>query len=323
MSNTNLYIPELGDDFIDYRQQIWGNSYTWSWERPITQVKYLVIHHTVTSHDATPDDIALLHKARGWGGIGYHFLITKDGKVWYVGDIGTARANVLNMNEKVIGISLIGDFTQYLPSDQQIMSAHKLCQFLIDVPSVPVNNWDQVVGHKELQATQCPGSSWDKSQSGDMYWRIKTGTPYTPPPEVEQQEVYKIVYKGEELGRYDYNPTDKITDLTNKLKITTDDLSQKVLEVAEYQSALLQQEQDNAELLTQNTLLRTERDDALVDVARQTKLTAGLEQEVERLRSQIATLEQKIKNLESDSPLSAYGGWQLISLGIKKLTQRT
>lgn len=62
--NTPLTIPDA--KFMDYRDKIWGDSYNWSWNRPLSQVQYLVIHHTVTSHDATPDDIALLHKARGW-----------------------------------------------------------------------------------------------------------------------------------------------------------------------------------------------------------------------------------------------------------------
>ncbi len=118
--------------YVDYRDPIWGDSYNWSWNRPLSQVQYLVIHHTVTSHEATPDDIALLHKARGWAGIGYHFVITKDGTVYYVGDIGTARANVADMNEKVIGITMVGDFTKYDPTDAQIKSAHFLCKYFIE-----------------------------------------------------------------------------------------------------------------------------------------------------------------------------------------------
>lgn len=186
MSNTPLFIPSLGNKFVDYRQPILGDSFNWSWNRPITQVDYLVYHHSVTSHDATPDDIALLHKARGWGGIGYHFVITKDGTVWYVGDIGTARANVLDKNEKVIGICMIGDFTKHLPSDEQINSAHILGSFLIGLASISnVKSWDNVVGHKDLQATACPGSSWN-GQLGGMMDRIQKNIPYTPPVTPEE-----------------------------------------------------------------------------------------------------------------------------------------
>lgn len=186
MANTPLHIPKLIErgKWHDYREKIWGDSFNWSWNRKPSEVKYLVIHHTVTSHDATPDDIALLHKARGWAGVGYHFIIDKAGVVHYVGDVGTARANVLDMNEKVIGISLIGDFTKHLPSDEQILSAHDLCAWFLEQKAVWPNfkSWEEnVVGHKELQATQCPGNDWRETASS-LYNRIKGRIPYTPQP---------------------------------------------------------------------------------------------------------------------------------------------
>lgn len=164
----------------DYRDEIYGNSYTWSWERPTSQLQGILIHHSVTKHEATPDDIGLLHKARGWAGVGYHFIINKAGIVYYVGDISTARAHVLNKNEKFLGICLIGDFTKHLPSDDQIISAHDLVKFfLTQVPSIPtLNNWNQLGGHKDHQATACPGISW----SSDMRNRIVNRLPYTPAP---------------------------------------------------------------------------------------------------------------------------------------------
>lgn len=204
MSKTNLHIPELKDKFVDYRDPIWGDSYNWSWNRSSEEIKYLVIHHSVTNHEATPDDIALIHKNKGWGGIGYHFVITKDGMVYYVGDIGTARANVADMNEKVIGICMVGDFTRHLPSDEQIASTHLLCKFfLFSAPSIPnVKDWNDVVGHKELSSTACPGSSWDKTQDGDMWWRVKTGTPYAPQPEEEVSEEVTTNGQAQEIKAY-------------------------------------------------------------------------------------------------------------------------
>lgn len=230
MANNPLTISTLGDKFVDYRDPIWGDSYNWSWNRQFSEVEYLVIHHTVTAHDATPDDIALLHKARGWGGIGYHFLIAKDGTVYYVGDIGTARANVLDMNEKVVGISMIGDFTQYLPTDEQIISCHKLCAYLLESGLFPnCKTWDKVVGHKELQATSCPGSSWDKTQSGDMWWRIKTGTQYTPitPPATQPVTNYEALWNQSKTEFANYKnevkpKLDLLGDLLLALNTTTE-----------------------------------------------------------------------------------------------------
>lgn len=166
MSKTDLNIPSLAEKFIDLRSVIPGDNYNWSWIRPLSQVNYLAIHHSAGPDTQTPDEIANYHiNSNGWGGIGYHFLISKDGSVYYVGDISTARANVANLNEQVIGICLIGNFTQgKLPTDEQYLSAHNLCEFFINnYPDLSnVTSWEAVKGHKELpgQATTCPGDNW-------------------------------------------------------------------------------------------------------------------------------------------------------------------
>src|SRR3990167_3858378 len=191
MSNINLNVPQLGNRFYDYRKDCWGDSYNWDFQRSLTQVGYLVIHHSVTNPTGKDgkrqvDEIGEIHKSRGFSGFGYHFVISTDGIVWYVGDIGTGRANVANHNEAGIGICLVGDFTKHLPTDIQINSAHDLCDFfLFHYPSLKnVNDWDDVIGHKDAaqiwndgsNKTACPGSSWPN----DMKWRITTNTVYTP-----------------------------------------------------------------------------------------------------------------------------------------------
>lgn len=231
MADTPLHIPWLvqNNKWNDYRQEIWGDSFNWDFDRTPDQVQYLVIHHTVTKHEATPQDIALLHKARGWKGIGYHFVITKDGVVHYVGDVSMARANVLNMNEKVIGIALIGDFTKHNPSDEQIISAHELCKFFLfsAPPWQNLNGWEDVVGHKELQATQCPGTNW-KGPSDSTYNRIKDRIPYstqeqpiTTPTEQTKPESTEL----EALRREVVELKNTITQLEKKLYLAKDDLN--------------------------------------------------------------------------------------------------
>lgn len=262
MADTPLTIPTLIErgKWNDYRDEIWGDSYNWSWNRTPQEVKYVVIHHSVTEHEATPDYIASLHKARGWLGVGYHFIITKDGMVWYVGDVGTARANVLDMNEQVIGICLIGDFTQYNPSDDQILSAHDLCKFFITNSGVWPNlvSWDNVVGHKELQSTACPGTSW-KGPSDSMYERIKNRIPYTPV--VVEEDNYQVVYKGQVLATYERNPQTIIEEKDKEVKSLKETVSQEIQNNASLQSALSLQEKDNAELLASLRTVEKERDD--------------------------------------------------------------
>lgn len=190
MARIDLSIPNLGSKFSDLRDTIQGDSFNWSWVRTLSQVKFLAIHHTAGPDTQTPDQIAAFHiNSNGWGGIGYHFLINSEGVVFYVGDISTARANVANLNDQVIGICLIGNFTEgRVPTNEQFDSANKLCDFFINsYPDlVNLNSWDVVAGHKELpgQATTCPGDNWPS-------WRPKivsgadvlpTPTPIQPTP---------------------------------------------------------------------------------------------------------------------------------------------
>lgn len=166
MARTDLIIPSLGSKFIDLRDAIPGDSFEWSWIRPFSVVKYLAIHHSASPDTQTPVEIANYHiNNNSWGGIGYHFVISKEGIAYYVGDIATARANVANLNDQVIGICLIGNFTEgRVPTSEQIDSVHKLCDFFINnyANLANLNSWDVVMGHKELpgQATACPGDDW-------------------------------------------------------------------------------------------------------------------------------------------------------------------
>jgi hypothetical protein len=178
MGNFPLQIPALGKKFVDYRQQILGDSFTWSWVRPLSQPKDLAIHHSAGPETQTPDNIAAYHvRSRGWGGVGYHFIIARNGTTYYVGDLTTARANVANKNHLVIGICLIGNFMNgRLPSHDQFLSAHELCSHLLfHTPALTnINGWEDVIGHQQLQATSCPGQDW-------LTWRKWLIKPPVPP----------------------------------------------------------------------------------------------------------------------------------------------
>lgn len=195
MAKIDLTVPSLENKFIDLRDTLPGDAYNFSWERPLTQVNYLAIHHTGGENTQTPQDLANEHITKnGWAGIGYHFLIDKEGVTFYVGDISTARANVANLNEQVIGIGLIGNFVAgQAPTKEQLDSTHKLCEFLLSLTDlVNIKSWDKVRGHKELpdQSTPCPGDAWDT-------WRIQIvegvvpesiGFVFTPPaPDLASQ----------------------------------------------------------------------------------------------------------------------------------------
>ncbi len=211
MADFPLTIPTLGNKLVDLRHIITGDSFHWNWERPLSQVQYLAIHHTAAPDTQTPEDIALYHvQNRGWGGIGYHLMIDKTGVVSYVGDITTARANVQNKNELVIGICLIGNFTGGAkPTTAQITSTHYLCRhFIFATPELTsVTTWDSVVGHQQLGSTLCPGDAW-------LSWRTAILT--APVSPVDPRRVAIVTAFQKTLGRA---PT--AAEIAAQLKLTT------------------------------------------------------------------------------------------------------
>ena len=76
-----------------------------------------VIHHTagskLTDRDLTVKEIDRYHKERGWDGIGYHFVIRKNGQICKGRSLKKLGAHALGRNHYV-GIALTGydNFTQ-------------------------------------------------------------------------------------------------------------------------------------------------------------------------------------------------------------------
>jgi hypothetical protein len=110
-------------------------------KRPATEG--VVIHH-MGSEDANGKPIDVdwsaakvheMHKAQGWEGIGYHFVIRKNGTIERGRAEDTMGAHALHEagrpsnlgNSNSIGINLAGTFNgPYKPTEQQIASAKKL-----------------------------------------------------------------------------------------------------------------------------------------------------------------------------------------------------
>ena len=160
--------PEAAADF-ERRGDI-DQGHPW-YVRPLRRWKYVVIHHSATEvGSAQAFDRA--HRARGWDGLGYHFVITNgrggpDGAVtvgsrWlsqkHGAHCGGTPAN--EYNEIGIGICLVGDFTDQMPTNAQIDSLRQLVSFLVRTYGIDSRN---VIGHREAPnaRTECPGRKLD------------------------------------------------------------------------------------------------------------------------------------------------------------------
>lgn len=120
----------------------------------------IVIHHTGSVHDSDPsvEQIHYSHKnGNGWAGVGYHFVVRKDGTVeigrpeWAVG------SHAYGENYHTLGIHVSGDFEAAHPTNAQIKACAELIHDLCNDYNIPCDR-AHIVGHCDLMATNCPGA---------------------------------------------------------------------------------------------------------------------------------------------------------------------
>jgi tetratricopeptide (TPR) repeat protein len=133
--------------------------------RNLDQIQYLVIQHSVLPSDFPPEKIAdYLVEKRQWPGIGYHFYITSDGKIYQTNHLEAvcyfAGSNVQH-NPLGVCICFAGNFTDEVPTEAQLSSGGKLLAFLMEELRLPM---ESIRGQKEFVVTQSPGNQWDSGQ---------------------------------------------------------------------------------------------------------------------------------------------------------------
>jgi muramidase (phage lysozyme) len=131
---------------------------------PAENIRYLIVHHSATSPNLTIEDIHREHLKNGWLCVGYHAVILQDGTIQYGRPVDSQGAQVEGYNWCSLGVCLIGYFHRDSvnkgqwsdkPTDAQLKS---LVELLV--------NWKrkfpkaQIKGHRELNATACPGDGF-------------------------------------------------------------------------------------------------------------------------------------------------------------------
>lgn len=169
--------------------------------RPFT--RRIVVHHSASGPNTTIEDMHRWHLAKDWAGIGYHYIIYPDGSIhrgrpeWAKG-AHAYQDMQHDANSDGIGICLIGDFTDTVPTEAQIVS---LIWLVHDI-------WTRypgigVIRHRDVQATACPGDSfpWDEFKA-----RLEAG----PMPEQWKLDII-TESKKEGIITADHNPDEPAT----------------------------------------------------------------------------------------------------------------
>lgn len=123
--------------------------------RPINRI---ILHCSATAEgkDYTVADIDQWHKARGWQGIGYHYVVYRDGSIHNGRPIEAAGAHTSGYNKDSIGICYIGGVdANGKPKDTRTPEQKKALRELVTKLKEQFPN-ATVHGHYELAQKACP-----------------------------------------------------------------------------------------------------------------------------------------------------------------------
>ncbi len=134
---------------------------------PMLPPRYITVHHDgmspflakdQTSSAARIEIIRTGHRSKGWGDIGYHYVVDRGGRVWEGRAIQWQGAHVKNCNEGNIGICCLGNFDEQSPSPEQLKACETIVAALMAKYRIPVS---RVRSHQEWSGarTACPGRS--------------------------------------------------------------------------------------------------------------------------------------------------------------------
>lgn len=119
--------------------------------KKLKEPSMIVIHHAAHS-SAIVSDIHRWHLENGWSGFGYHFFITKDGRVHRGRPENAIGAHTKSYNNISLSICMQGDYEVEKLSEKGFEALIGLCQYLCEKYSIST-----IKGHRELAPTRCPG----------------------------------------------------------------------------------------------------------------------------------------------------------------------
>jgi N-acetylmuramoyl-L-alanine amidase len=146
-----------------------------------TPVNHVFIHHTEGQECHTFDECVKYVKwcqhfhnvTRGFGDIGYNFLIGGDGNVYVGRDWDKDGRHTKGMNTESVAFSLIGTFKDKEPNSLMLNATINLIECGVD-KGIVVKDYE-LHGHRDQVCTDCPGDklfylikSWPNFVSGPL-----------------------------------------------------------------------------------------------------------------------------------------------------------
>lgn len=156
------------------QEDLSGKKYRWP-RRYSPEIRQLVVHHAaqkVSGDSRSPvERVRALYEyhanSRGWGDIGYHYVIDDEGQIYEgrAGGDSVVGGHVYCGNVGTIGIVMLGNFDIEKPTHAQTNSLKWLLaelagKYELDLKDPAVfhgGSMPVIVGHGDLISTECPG----------------------------------------------------------------------------------------------------------------------------------------------------------------------
>jgi N-acetyl-anhydromuramyl-L-alanine amidase AmpD len=133
------------------------NEVNYKWNGSLTKrtkTEMIVLHHAAAK-SCSAEQVHQWHLSRGWSGVGYHFIVRKDGQIYRGRPENVIGAHATNYNSKSIGVCFEGDFTEENMSKAQLEAGKELVSYLKEKYKI-----SNIKAHRDLMATSCPGSKF-------------------------------------------------------------------------------------------------------------------------------------------------------------------
>ena len=114
----------------------------------------IILHHAEAS-SCTPQQIHQWHKANGWSGAGYHFLVRKDGTVYSLRPEWALGAHAAGNNYDSLGVCFEGAYMRETMGQTQIDAGRELVAYLKAKYGI-----SKVQAHRDVCPTDCPGANF-------------------------------------------------------------------------------------------------------------------------------------------------------------------
>ncbi|RMH34116.1 MAG: N-acetylmuramoyl-L-alanine amidase [Gammaproteobacteria bacterium] len=125
--------------------------------RSLADIDTVVIHHSGTK-GGDPFAFARFHvEHHNWPGIGYHYVVGKDGIIYKTNDLHTKSYHVARHNTHTVGICLVGNFMLEEPCRLQLLAAARAVTLVFD----EVGRTLAIKGHRDFNKPTCPGENID------------------------------------------------------------------------------------------------------------------------------------------------------------------